>query len=49
MKCEEQGQGIQCDPEMLALFTSEPDSEEQKEEEIIDPRWEALRNIKNNY
>jgi len=38
----------QCDPEMLALFTSEPDSEEQKEEEIIDPRWEALRNIKNN-
>lgn len=48
VKCEEQGQGITCDPEMLALFTSEPDAEEQKEEEIIDPRWEALRNIKNN-
>jgi len=48
VKCEEQGEGIACDPEMLALFTSEPDAEEQKEEEIIDPRWEALRNIKNN-
>ena len=45
-KCSEQGEGIQCDPEMLSHITIE--EEEATEEERIDPRWDALKNIKNN-
>ncbi len=44
-KCSEQGLGIACDPEMLAhLSKEEPESQEER----IDPRWDALKNIKNN-
>lgn len=45
-KCSEQGQGITCDPEMLSHLAKEEDL--ASEEERIDPRWDALKNIKNN-
>lgn len=45
-KCTEQGVNITCDPEMLAKISTEEKSE--LEEEKIDPRWAALKNIKNN-
>ena len=48
IKCETQGKNISCDPEMLAKFLPEDTDEEQTEQETIDPRWEALKNIKNN-
>jgi len=46
-KCKEQGKNLQCDPEMLSRLTTAEETEET-EETTIDPRWEALRNIKNN-
>lgn len=45
-KCTEQGENITCDPEMLAKISTEDESD--IEEENIDPRWAALKNIKNN-
>ena len=45
-KCTEQGVNITCDPEMLAKISTEEGTE--LEEENIDPRWAALKNIKNN-
>lgn len=45
-KCTEQGVNITCDPEMLAKISTEEGTE--IEEENIDPRWAALKNIKNN-
>jgi uncharacterized protein len=45
-KCTEQGVNITCDPEMLAKISTEEGIE--IEEENIDPRWAALKNIKNN-
>jgi uncharacterized protein len=45
-KCTEQGVNITCDPEMLAKISTEEETE--REEENIDPRWAALKNIKNN-
>ncbi|MFD2968195.1 YceD family protein [Sphingobacterium bambusae] len=48
-KCTEQGVNLSCDPEMLAKINV--DSEEEQEdntEEKIDPRWDILKNIKNN-
>jgi len=46
-KCSEQGVGIACDPEMLALLGSPGAAEklEDKEDEI-DPRWSALGKLK---
>ncbi|KGE15463.1 YceD family protein [Sphingobacterium deserti] len=49
-KCTEQGVNLSCDPEMLAKIgtdTTEQD-EDSNEEEKIDPRWDILKNIKNN-
>ena len=46
-KCSEQGENITCDPEMLAKISTEEDLSDT-EEENIDPRWAALKNIKNN-
>lgn len=48
-KCSEQGMNVSCDPEMLAKISVEVnnDQEEDKEEKI-DPRWDILKNIKNN-
>ena len=46
-KCTEQGVNITCDSEMLAKINTE-ESETDIEEENIDPRWAALKNIKNN-
>jgi len=45
-KCSEQGSGIGCDPEMLSHISIEEST--STEEERIDPRWDALKNIKNN-
>src|SRR5690606_4366282 len=48
-KCAEQGMNQSCDPEMLAKLSSEAaDAEEDNTEEQIDPRWDILKNIKNN-
>lgn len=45
-KCTEQGVDIECDPEMLARLSNDETSSEDNEN--IDPRWAALKNIKNN-
>ncbi|MCT1524591.1 MULTISPECIES: YceD family protein [Sphingobacterium] len=48
-KCSEQGENISCDPEMLNMIQNEQDEESSiADDENIDPRWEALKNIKNN-
>lgn len=49
-KCTEQGNGISCDPEMLAKISGSVDTEEYSNtnNESTDPRWAALKNIKNN-
>lgn len=48
-KCTEQGINISCDPEMLAKMSSEEiEDESQDSAEKIDPRWDILKNIKNN-
>jgi len=48
-KCSEQGENINCDPEMLNMIQNEQDEESSiADDEHIDPRWEALKNIKNN-
>lgn len=45
-KCGEQGKGVECDPEMISHLAKE--EEVVSQEERIDPRWDALKNIKNN-
>ncbi len=45
-KCEEQGVGIQCDPDMLARISN--NEQPSIEDENIDPRWATLKNIRNN-
>ncbi|NGM62877.1 DUF177 domain-containing protein [Sphingobacterium sp. SGG-5] len=45
-KCEEQGIGITCDPEMIARISNIEQS--SVEGENIDPRWATLKNIRNN-
>lgn len=45
-KCNEQGKGISCDPSMLAHLVTNTRS--TASEQTIDPRWETLKNIKNN-
>lgn len=48
-RCSVQGVDADCDPAILArLETSSPESESEDKEERIDPRWDALKNIKNN-
>nr|WP_237219455.1 MULTISPECIES: DUF177 domain-containing protein [unclassified Sphingobacterium] len=47
-KCNENGEGIACDPEMLNRIQNEEESSSEEDNENIDPRWEALKNIKNN-
>ena len=36
----------QCNPEVMAMLTAEAPVEEAQEENEIDPRWAALKNIK---
>lgn len=45
-KCDEQGRGIECDPSMLVHLSTQ--TEGVSSEKSTDPRWEALKNIKNN-
>ncbi|MFD1768445.1 YceD family protein [Sphingobacterium suaedae] len=48
-KCSEQGVNLSCDPDMLAKLSAEaPDAKTEQTEEKIDPRWDILKNIKNN-
>lgn len=47
-KCSENGNGITCDPEMLGMIQNEEESSSEEDNDNIDPRWEALKNIKNN-
>ncbi|HMR19607.1 MAG TPA: DUF177 domain-containing protein [Sphingobacterium sp.] len=46
-KCTEQGIDIECDPDMLVRLDNNVQSSSE-EIENIDPRWAALKNIKNN-
>lgn len=45
-RCNEQGKEIDCDPSMLAHLAKKAEVSATKES--TDPRWEALKNIKNN-
>lgn len=45
-KCSEQGENISCDALMIAKLNGLAAQQEAKQE--TDPRWEALKNIKNN-
>lgn len=48
-RCSEQGEGIDCDPEMLEKLSNGSNGTAQtNSEQIGDPRWEALRKIKGN-
>lgn len=48
-KCSEQGIDAICDPDMLARLSGSVEPEEDTaEEEKTDPRWDILKNIKNN-
>ncbi|GHE23634.1 YceD family protein [Sphingobacterium griseoflavum] len=48
-KCTEQGVNLSCDPEMLAkINVDSTEEQEDNNEEKIDPRWDILKNIKNN-
>lgn len=47
-KCSEQGENIDCDPEMLQQLADEETVKNELKEDQVDPRWEALKNIKNN-
>lgn len=48
-KCSEQGVGVNCDPVMLERIQSENEEDlSGGEDGNIDPRWEALKKIKNN-
>lgn len=47
-KCAKQGDGVSCDPAMLAkLGTAEVETDIDTEEKT-DPRWDILKKIKNN-
>lgn len=49
IKCDEQGDGLNCDPEMLTRLQNErTESTDSNEEQTVDPRWEALKKIKEN-
>ena len=48
-KCSEQGNGIECDQDMVAQLSKLAPQEPQSEaEEGTDPRWEALKHLRNN-
>ena len=48
-KCSEQGINESCDPEMLAKLSNPDDDEPDTDTtENTDPRWDILKNIKNN-
>ena len=48
-KCSEQGINTNCDPEMLTRIQNEQeDNSSEENDDNIDPRWEALKKIKNN-
>jgi len=46
IRCEELGDGLQCDEEMVKTIQNLAPTE--PEEAKTDPRWEALKGIKNN-
>lgn len=47
-RCSEQGVDLVCDPAMLEKLSEPTAEKDQEEEEKTDPRWAALKNIKNN-
>lgn len=50
-KCDIDGElGTECDPEMLSYMeeVNSPTEEKENNDQDIDPRWAALKNIKNN-
>lgn len=46
-RCEDQGNTEWCDREVLEKLKNLSATAEQNEETVADPRWEALKNIKN--
>lgn len=47
-KCDIQGEGISCDEEMIESLKRLSGNEAPEQTTQVDPRWEALKNIKNN-
>lgn len=47
-KCSEQGENISCDEEMISTLNGLAPKQEEEKQEEVDPRWEALKNLKNN-
>jgi|SRR5690606_18403530 len=47
-KCSEQGINASCDPVMLARLSESEEESDLETEEKTDPRWDILKNIKNN-
>lgn len=48
VRCEEAVDGRGCDEEMLAVLNKLEPSEQEKEEETHDPRWQKLEKLKKN-
>lgn len=46
-RCNDEGNTQWCDLEMIEKLQSLSSPDENKEEDLADPRWEALKNIKN--
>lgn len=48
-KCSEQGEGIECDQKMVAVLNElAPQQQQPETDEEPDPRWEALKHLRNN-
>ncbi|WP_245586358.1 YceD family protein [Olivibacter sitiensis] len=47
-KCDIQGEGISCDSNMIEKLRSLSSEKEESEQTKTDPRWDILKNIKNN-
>ncbi|HWV74763.1 MAG TPA: DUF177 domain-containing protein [Pseudosphingobacterium sp.] len=47
-RCDEQGKNTSCDKLMVDKLKSLTNQKEEEEQENPDPRWDILKNIKNN-
>ncbi len=46
-RCDDEGNSKGCDKEMLEKLSQLSGDHEEQEQSSVDPRWEALKNIKN--
>jgi uncharacterized metal-binding protein YceD (DUF177 family) len=47
-RCDDEGNTKWCDSEMIEKLNSLSSSKEEEENDLADPRWEALKKIKKN-